>query len=57
MKRYIITLIIALGLVACSQDLKQYDTLTQVESFVIEKPDSALIVLEQIDISELSSKE
>ena len=57
MKRYIISLIIALGLVACSQDLKQYDTLTQVESFVIEKPDSALIVLEQIDISELSSKE
>ena len=57
MKRYIITLIIALGLVACSQDLKQYDTLTQIESFVIEKPDSALIVLEQIDISELSSKE
>ena len=57
MKRYIISLIIVLGLVACSQDLKQYDTLTQVESFVIEKPDSALIVLEQIDISELSSKE
>ena len=57
MKRYIISLIIALGLVACSQDLKQYDTLTQVESFVIEKPDSALIVLEQIDISEVSSKE
>ena len=57
MKRYIIPLIIALGLVACSQHSKQYNTLTQVESFIIEKSDSALIVLEQIDISELSSKE
>ena len=57
MKRYIIPLIIALGLVACSQYSKQYNTLTQVESFIIEKSDSALIVLEQIDISELSSKE
>ena len=57
MKRYIIPLIIALGLVACSQHSKQYDTLTQVESFIIKKSDSALIVLEQIDISELSGKE
>ena len=57
MKRYIIPLIIALGLVACSQHSKQYNTLTQVESFIIEKSDSALIVLEQIDISELSGKE
>lgn len=44
-------------MVACGQHSKHWETLTQVESFMEERPDSALIVLQGIDIEELASKE
>ena len=57
MKQYIITIILALCLGSCGQHSKHWETLTQVESFMEERPDSALIVLQGIDIEELASKE
>ena len=57
MKQYIITINLALCMVACGQHSKHWETLTQVESFMEERPDSALIVLQGIDIEELASKE
>lgn len=44
-------------MVACGQHSKHWETLTQVEAFMEESPDSALIVLQGIDIEELASKE
>ena len=44
-------------MVACGQHSKHWETLTQVESFIEKKPDSALAVLQRIETEELSSKE
>ncbi|MBQ9984555.1 MAG: hypothetical protein IJP29_08190, partial [Lachnospiraceae bacterium] len=52
MKLYIITIILALCMVACGRDSKQREMLMQVESFMEERPDSALIVLQSIDIED-----
>lgn len=57
MKRYIKVIILALCLASCGYHSKHWETLTQVESFIEERPDSALVTLEQIDLSELSGKE
>ena len=57
MKHYIAFILLALCMVACGQHSKHWETLTQVESFMEERPDSALIVLQGIDIEELASKE
>ena len=57
MKQYIAFILLALCMVACGQHSKHWETLTQVESFMEERPDSALIVLQGIDIEELASKE
>lgn len=57
MKQYIITIILALCLGSCGQHSKHWETLTQVESFIEERPDSALAVLQGIEIGDLSSKE
>ena len=57
MKQYIAFILLALCMVACSQHSKHWETLTQVESFMEERPDSALIVLQGIDIEELAGKE
>lgn len=57
MKQYIAFILLALCMVACGQHSKHWETLTQVESFMEERPDSALIVLQDIDIEELASKE
>ena len=57
MKQYIITIIFALCLASCSQHSKHWDTLAQVESYIEERPDSALAVLQRIATEELSSKE
>ena len=57
MKQYISIIILALFLVACSQHSKHWEMLSQVESYIEERPDSALAVLERIDTEELSSKE
>lgn len=57
MKQYIAFILLALCMVACGQHSKHWETLTQVEAFMEERPDSALIVLQGIDIEELASKE
>ena len=57
MKQYIAFILLALCMVACGQHSKHWETLTQVESFIEKKPDSALAVLQRIETEELSSKE
>lgn len=47
----------AICLISCNSHSKHWDTLSQVESYIEERPDSALVVLEQINTSELSCKE
>lgn len=57
MKQYIITIILALCLGSCGQHSKHWETLTQVESFMEERPDSALAILQGIEVGDLSGKE
>lgn len=57
MKQYIITIIFALCLASCSQHSKHWDTLAQVESYIEENPDSALSVLQGIEVDDLSGSE
>lgn len=57
MRHYISIIILALCLVACNGHSKHWETLMQVETFIVQRPDSALTVLERIDTEELSSKE
>ena len=47
----------AIFLFSCNGHSKHWETLSQIESYIEEKPDSALVTLEQIDLSELSGKE
>lgn len=47
----------AICLISCNSHSKHWDTLSRVESYIEERPDSALVVLEQINTSELSCKE
>ena len=57
MKQYIIVIILALCLVSCSHHSKHWETLTQIEAFVEENPDSALSVLQCIEVDDLSGSE
>ena len=57
MKHYISIIILAIFLFSCNGHSKHWETLSQVESYIEEKPDSALVTLEQMDLSELSGKE
>ena len=57
MKQYIKTIILALCLASCSQHSKHWETLTQVESYIEERPDSALVVLQDINNEELTNDE
>ena len=57
MRHYISIIILALCLVACNRHSKHWETLKQVETFIVQRPDSALAVLEHINISELKGKE
>ena len=57
MKRLLFILILTLTVVACDSHSKHWDTIKEIDSYISEHPDSALVVLENIDISELSSKE
>lgn len=47
----------ALCLTSCSQHSKHWDTLMQVESFMEERPDSALAILQGIEVDDLPNKE
>ena len=57
MKRCLLVIILALCCVACDNHSTHWGTLTDVESYIEECPDSALVVLEKIDVSVLASKE
>lgn len=57
MKHFLSILFLVICLASCNSHSAHWDTLSQVESYIEEKPDSALITLEQIDLSELSGKE
>ncbi len=57
MKRYIIILIVLLSLASCTQYSEHWDTLAQVESYIEERPDSALVVLQGIDNEALANDE
>ena len=57
MKRLLFILVFAATFVACERHSEHWDTLADVESYIEEHPDSALVVLEKIDVSELSGKE
>ena len=57
MKRLLFILVFAATFVACERHSEHWDTLRDVESYIEEHPDSALVVLEKIDVEELSGKE
>lgn len=57
MKRLLFILILTLTVVACDSHSKHWDTIKEIDSYISEHPDSALVVLENIDVSELSGKE
>ncbi|MDO4497767.1 MAG: hypothetical protein Q4B58_08080, partial [Bacteroidales bacterium] len=56
-KRYYILLFITSFLFACNSHSEHWETLVQVESYLNEKPDSALSVLDHIDPSQLLGNE
>ena len=57
MKRYIIILIVLLSLASCTKHSEHWETLAQVESYIEERPDSALVVLQGIYNEELANDE
>ena len=57
MKQYIAFILLALCMVACGQHSKHWETLTQVEAFMEERPDSALAILQGIEVDDLSGSE
>ena len=57
MKQYIITIILVLCLGSCSHHSKHWETLVQVESLMVEKSDSVLIIQREMDTTQLYSTE
>lgn len=57
MKHFVYILFLVVCLVSCNGHSKHWEVLTQVESYIEERPDTALVTLEQIDLTELSGKE
>lgn len=57
MKYHITIAILFLCMFSCSRHSAHWETLTQVESYIEERPDSALTVLQGMDKDELSGKE
>lgn len=57
MKHFYFTFLLVICLTSCNSHSVHWDTLSQIESYIEENPDSALVILEQIDLSELSGKE
>ena len=57
MRKYIIALAVVLSFMACNRHSEHWVALCQVETFIEEQPDSALVVLQGIDAVDLSSAE
>lgn len=57
MKRYIIILIVLLSLASCTKHSEHWETLTQMEAIIEERPDSVLNVLQATDIDKLIGDE
>lgn len=57
MRQYITIIILALSLVSCSQHSKHWETLAQVESYIEDRPDSALTILQGMDTAQFHSAE
>lgn len=57
MKYYIAIIVAVLCMVSCSNHSADWSVLLQVDSFIEQYPDSALTVLERIDVAELTSNE
>lgn len=57
MKNYWLTLSFIICLASCNSHSPHWEAISQVESYIEERPDSALVVLEQIVPSVLSGKE
>lgn len=57
MRKYIIALVVVLSFMACNRHSEHWVALCQVETFIEEQPDSALVVLQGIDAGDLSSAE
>lgn len=57
MRKYIIALAVVLSFMACNRHSEHWEALCQVETFIEEQPDSALVVLQGIDAGDLSSAE
>ena len=57
MKNCWLTLSFIICLASCNSHSPHWEAISQVESYIEERPDSALVVLEQIDPSVLSGKE
>ena len=57
MKQYVISIFVLLYLVSCAQHSEHWETLNNMEPVMLERPDSALEVLRDIDRDELSSDE
>ena len=55
--RLIAAFVLAICLFSCTCHSEHWETLAQVESYIEERPDSALSVLGRIDTSELSGRE
>lgn len=55
--RKIAAFVLAICLFSCTSHSEHWETLAQVESYIEERPDSALSVLGRIDASELSGRE
>ena len=55
--RLIAALVLAICLISCTSHSEHWEILAQVESYIEERPDSALSVLERINASELSGRE
>ena len=57
MRKYIIALVVVLSFMACNRHSEHWEALCQVETFIEEQPDSALVVLQGIDAGDLFSAE
>lgn len=54
MKHYLSVIILAICLISCNSHSHCRETLSQMESYIEERPDSALAVLKQMNASDLN---